>query len=62
MTQVVKTDANGVFTFTAPFAGWWGFAALVDGPSKIAHEGKDRDVELGGVFWTQFAAPVKAKR
>ena len=62
VTQVVKTDANGVFTFAAPFAGWWGFAALVDGPKKIAHEGKDRDVELGGVLWTEFTAPAKAKR
>jgi hypothetical protein len=28
ITQVVKADANGVFTYGVPFAGWWGFAAL----------------------------------
>ncbi|MBO4313717.1 MAG: DUF4198 domain-containing protein [Desulfovibrio sp.] len=60
VTQVVRTDANGVFCANVPFAGWWGFAALVDGPDKMAFEGKDRDVELGGVIWTEFTAPVKA--
>ena len=24
VTQVVKADANGVFTYAVPFAGWWG--------------------------------------
>ena len=30
-TQVVKADAHGVFAYSMPRAGWWGFAALVDG-------------------------------
>ena len=28
VTQVIKTDPNGVFSYTMPRAGWWGFAAL----------------------------------
>lgn len=61
VTQVVRTDANGVFAYAAPFAGWWGFAALADGPDRISFEGKDRDVEIGGVFWAYFTKPEKQK-
>ncbi len=50
ITQVVKTDANGVFTYAAPRAGWWGFAALNTSDEKI----KDKDVELGAVLWVKF--------
>lgn len=52
--QVVKTDANGIFTYTAPWDGWWGFSALNDAPYKIKHDGQDKDVEIGAVLWTQF--------
>lgn len=47
VTQVVKTDANGVFTYACPKAGWWGFAALNTDDVKI--EGKE--VEVGAVLW-----------
>lgn len=50
ITQVVKTDANGVFTYAAPRAGWWGFAALNTSDEKI----KDKSVELGAVLWVKF--------
>ncbi|WP_243357888.1 DUF4198 domain-containing protein [Fundidesulfovibrio terrae] len=53
-TQVVKTDGNGVFTYAAPWAGWWGFAALTDDDARIKHDGKDMPVELGGVIWVYF--------
>lgn len=59
VTQVVKTDANGVFTYTVPWAGWWGFAALSDAPYKLRQEGQDKDVEIGAVLWTEFAEPLK---
>jgi cobalt/nickel transport protein len=49
--QVVKTDKNGVFTFTMPKAGWWGFSAILEGPQAIKHEGKDKKVEMGAVIW-----------
>lgn len=29
--QVIKTDGNGVFTYSFPWSGWWGFAALMEG-------------------------------
>ena len=60
-TQVVKTDANGVFTYVAPFAGWWGFAALNTSPDKMVHQGSHKNVELGAVLWTRFVDPVKAQ-
>jgi len=48
VTQTIKADANGVFTYAIPKAGWWGFAALLKG-SKI--DGKDS--EVGAVIWVQ---------
>jgi cobalt/nickel transport protein len=59
VTQVVKTDANGVFTYTVPWAGWWGFAALSDAPYKLKQDGRDKDVEIGAVIWAEFAEPLK---
>ena len=53
-TQVVKADAAGVFAYTMPRAGWWGFAALVDGDEQMkSPEGKMADVELGGLMWVK---------
>lgn len=59
VTQVVRTDANGVFTYGVPFAGWWGFAALTTSMEKMDHEGAPKDVELGAVLWTEFLEPVR---
>jgi cobalt/nickel transport protein len=51
-TQVIKADATGAFAFAMPRAGWWGFAALVDGDEPIVGpDGGDWDVELGGLVW-----------
>jgi len=61
-TQVVKTDANGVFVFAAPWAGWWGFAALNDAPQGIKKDGKDKKVELGAVLWMELVAPKVIKK
>ncbi|PIE68788.1 MAG: ATP-dependent DNA ligase [Deltaproteobacteria bacterium] len=58
ITQVVTTDANGVFSYAVPFAGWWGFAALNTASEKMDFQGTPKDVELGAVLWTQFLAPV----
>ena len=54
VTQVVKTDRNGVFTYAVPKAGWWGFAALTTADFKIKKDGKDKAVEIGGVIWVYF--------
>jgi len=54
ITQAIKADRNGIFTYAAPRAGWWGFAALVSAQEKIPFEGEDKDVELGAVIWVEF--------
>ena len=50
VTQAIMTDANGVFTFGIPKAGWWGFAALGVGPDK-KHDGKE--LSQDAVIWVQ---------
>lgn len=51
-TQVIKADANGTFCYAMPKAGWWAFAALIDGPEKMKNpQGQPVDVELGAVMW-----------
>jgi cobalt/nickel transport protein len=61
VTQVIKTDPNGVFSYTMPRSGWWGFAALISGEEKMKNpEGKPVDVELGGLMWVKAVdMPVK---
>jgi len=54
VTQTIKADSNGVFTYAAPKAGWWGFAALTTSDTKKKHGGQDKDMELGAVIWVQF--------
>jgi len=54
VTQTIKTDKNGVFTYAAPKPGWWGFAALSNADYKLKKDGKDKEVELGAVLWVQF--------
>ena len=54
ITQVIKADANGIFSYVMPKAGWWGFAALLEGDEKMKNpEGKDVDVELGALIWVK---------
>ncbi len=54
VAQVVKADVNGTFHFVAPWAGWWGFAALTEGPQTMKQDGKDKKVEMGAVLWMEF--------
>lgn len=54
ITQTVKADGAGVFTYAAPSAGWWGFAALSTAAEPLQHEGVDKDHELGAVIWVKF--------
>ncbi len=54
ITQVIKADANGVFTYGLPKAGWWGFAAVVEGDEQMENpNGQKVDVELGGLIWVK---------
>lgn len=54
ITQTIKADQNGVFTYAAPKGGWWGFSALNTAEYKMNHQGKPKDVELGAVIWVKF--------
>ncbi len=59
ITQVVKADGNGVFSYAIPFAGWWGFAALNSSSEKMLHAGSPKEVELGAVLWAHFVDPLR---
>lgn len=59
VTQVVKADERGVFTYGVPFAGWWGFAALSLSDESLNREGAPKPVELGAVLWAEFIDPVR---
>lgn len=55
ITQTIKADMNGVFTYAAPSSGWWGFAALNEADFTLKTEkGEDKAVELGAVLWVHF--------
>jgi cobalt/nickel transport protein len=54
ITQTIKADGSGVFSYAAPIAGWWGFAALNDADFKLSHQGEEKNVELGAVIWVHF--------
>ncbi|MCF8025293.1 MAG: DUF4198 domain-containing protein [Desulfobacteraceae bacterium] len=51
VTQVVRADANGVFTYAMPKAGWWGFSALSEADWTLKHKGEEKNVEIGAVYW-----------
>jgi len=55
ITQVVKTDGQGIFTYAIPRAGWWGFAALSEDDVKIKRDGALKAVEIGAVYWIHTA-------
>jgi cobalt/nickel transport protein len=50
VTQTIKADSNGVFTFGIPRAGWWGFAALGAGGERTY---KGKELSLDAVIWVQ---------
>ncbi|MEO0544965.1 MAG: DUF4198 domain-containing protein [Pseudomonadota bacterium] len=54
ITQTVKADANGVFTYAPPSDGWWGFAALNTADYTLPQDGVEKAVELGAVIWVRF--------
>ncbi|AXH15807.1 hypothetical protein CP985_14065 [Malaciobacter mytili LMG 24559] len=52
ITQVVKTDENGVFSFSMNHKGWWGFAALIEEGEK-EYQGKKYPIENGALIWVK---------
>jgi cobalt/nickel transport protein len=53
ITQVVKADERGIFSYAMPRAGWWGFSALTEADRKIEKDGALKSLELGGVLWVR---------
>ncbi|WP_457679732.1 DUF4198 domain-containing protein [Thermovibrio sp.] len=53
ITQVIKTDKNGYFYYSIPFAGWWGFSAIGEGGKRKYKDGKVYPVELDAVMWVK---------
>ncbi len=54
ITQVVKADADGVFSYAMPKAGWWGFAALMEGDKPMRNpKGEEVPVEIGALMWVR---------
>lgn len=51
VTQVVKADENGIFSYAMPKSGWWGFSALNEADWKLKHDGREKGVEIGAVYW-----------
>lgn len=58
ITQVLKADANGTFSYVMPFAAWWGFAALLESEETMtAPDGRKVKVEEGALIWVKAVAP-----
>lgn len=54
VTQIIRADANGTFSYAMPRAGWWVFAALLPGETPIPNPvGDDVEVEYGALIWVQ---------
>lgn len=55
VAQVVKTDENGIFSFSPSKAGWWGFAALAEEKNALrGPDGKPKKAEYGAVLWVEY--------
>jgi cobalt/nickel transport protein len=53
ITQVIKADADGIFSYAMPRAGWWSFAALIEGEPRQGPEGGEVGHELGALMWVK---------
>ncbi len=52
--QVLRTDANGVFTYAMPRAGWWGFTATVDGEDTVeGPDGEEYGTQRHAILWVK---------
>ena len=62
VTQVIRTDANGVFSYALPWSGWWGFSALTDG-GTLSKGGQKYPLELDAVIWVKaYPKPKGSKK
>ena len=54
VTQTIKADKNGVFSYAVPKSGWWGFAALNTSDKSMKYKGEEKNIEMGAVIWVKF--------
>lgn len=51
ITQIIKTDAHGQFSFALLKQGWWAFTAIPESTEKTMNpEGEEVSAEMGGVL------------
>lgn len=54
--QVLKADAEGIFTITCPWAGWWGFSAVTSGGDPLKDpDGNLKPVDLKTTLWVPMS-------
>lgn len=55
--QEMRTTDNGVFTFTLPWAGWWGFSAVAQGGDPLRDpSGQMKPVDRKTTLWVRVEA------
>ena len=50
VTQTIKANVNGEFSYALPKSGWWGFCALGSGPDTTY---KGKELSQDAVLWVQ---------
>ena len=51
LVQKVHADANGVFHYAMPRAGWWGFAAALEADWTIRRDSDEKPVTIVTSYW-----------
>jgi cobalt/nickel transport protein len=53
LIQRVRADANGIFHYAMPRAGWWGFVAALEADWSIRQAGAEKPVSLVTSYWVK---------
>mgnify|MGYP000926174616 CR=1 FL=1 len=61
ITKVVKTDPNGVFTYTLPHPGWWIIAAYVENAGEIQKDGRTYTLSGLAALWIHVEKTFEQK-
>lgn len=59
ITKEVKTDPNGVFSYTLPNAAWWIIAAEIEGAAEVERDGQTYTLNGLGALWVKVEEPVE---
>jgi len=58
ITKVVKTDMNGIFSYSLPNAGWWIIASTLDDAGTTTIDGQEYNLSGLGALWLHIEEPV----